>query len=64
MKLFSFLVFVGGIILVYVGTGEQTRNRGREADDQKMQAGSEAHFHGLDTYLWDVGVTVLFCNKL
>lgn len=39
---------------------ESKRNRETEADGQKMQAGTEAHFHGLDTYLWDMGVPVSF----
>lgn len=39
---------------------ESKRNRETEADGQKMQAGTEAHFHGLDIYLWDMGVPVSF----
>lgn len=57
MKQFSLLVFVVGIIVVYLRAGEQEK---REAEDQKEQAGTEAHFHGLDIYLWDMGVPVSF----
>lgn len=39
---------------------ESKRNRETEAVGQKMQAGTKVHFHGLDTYSWDMGVPVFF----